>query len=127
MMPMYCFLFRGVVVGEVVLMMLPWWCLYCCYKKFNTVAELLFCVIFLLLLAVCTRIAVRALALLQRLGIWYLLDINICFLSGKNASNYVSNSIQLAAVEGPSYVDIELKTKKTFSIDSQKIQLSKKN
>jgi hypothetical protein len=35
-----CFLLEGVVIGEARLLVLSWWCLYCCYKKKITVAGL---------------------------------------------------------------------------------------
>jgi hypothetical protein len=30
---MHCFLLEGVTIGEAGLLVLSWWCLYCCYKE----------------------------------------------------------------------------------------------
>jgi hypothetical protein len=38
----YCFFPGGVAIKEVRLLMMYCWCLYCCYKKYITVAGLSF-------------------------------------------------------------------------------------
>jgi hypothetical protein len=44
-MLVHCSLLRSVVIGEVGLLMLSWWCLYCYYKKCITIAGLFFFII----------------------------------------------------------------------------------
>jgi hypothetical protein len=58
---MHCFLSGGVTIGEVGLIVLSFWCLFSCYKKYITVAGVFFYIILLIFLAVCIRNATRAL------------------------------------------------------------------
>jgi hypothetical protein len=63
-----CFLLEGVAIGEDGLLVLSWWCLYCCYKIQIVVAGLLFYVI-LLLFWLCASVMLLGLVLLQRQGV----------------------------------------------------------
>jgi hypothetical protein len=54
----HCLLLEGATIGEVGLLVLSWWCLYCRYKEEITLARIFFFIIFIV---VCIRKAIRAL------------------------------------------------------------------
>jgi hypothetical protein len=62
-----CFLLEGVAIGEDGLLVLSWWCLYCCYKIQIVVAGLFFYVI-LLLFWLCASVMLLGLVLWQSDG-----------------------------------------------------------
>jgi hypothetical protein len=79
----HCYLFGGVAFGEAKLLVLSWWCYYCCFKEWITVASVFFFVILLAFWLYASVMSLGQCVVVEARCNWCLRNINICSLSKK--------------------------------------------